>query len=40
LELAAASGAEIIVPSDENLLALDPWRGIRILRPAVYLSLA
>jgi hypothetical protein len=39
LELAAAAGAEIIVSSDEDLLVLDPWRGIRIVRPAVYLGL-
>jgi predicted nucleic acid-binding protein len=40
LELAAAAGAEIIVSSDEDLLVLDPWRGIRIVRPAIYLGLA
>jgi putative PIN family toxin of toxin-antitoxin system len=40
LELAAAAGAEIIISSDEDLLVLDPWRGIRIVRPAAYLSLA
>jgi putative PIN family toxin of toxin-antitoxin system len=39
LELAAAAGAEVIVSSDEDLLMLDPWRGIRIVRPAVYLGL-
>lgn len=38
LELALAGGAEIIVSSDEDLLVLDPWRGIRILRPADYLA--
>ena len=37
LELALASRAEIIVSSDEDLLVLDPWRGVRILRPADYL---
>lgn len=38
LELALASGAEVIVSSDEDLLVLDPWRGVRILRPADYLA--
>ena len=40
LELALASGAEIIVSSDADLLVLHPWRGVRILRPAKYLSAA
>jgi uncharacterized protein len=39
LELALAAGADIIVSSDDDLLVLDPWRGIRILRPGDYLSL-
>jgi putative PIN family toxin of toxin-antitoxin system len=39
LELALAAGAAIIVSSDDDLLVLDPWRGIRILRPADYLRL-
>ncbi len=39
LELALASGAGIIVSGDSDLLVLDPWRGIRILRPADYLAL-
>jgi putative PIN family toxin of toxin-antitoxin system len=39
LELALAAGAEIIVSGDEDLLVLDPWRGIRILRPTAYLTL-
>jgi uncharacterized protein len=38
LELALASGAEAIVSSDTDLLVLHPWRGIRILRPADYLT--
>jgi putative PIN family toxin of toxin-antitoxin system len=38
LELALASGAETIVSSDGDLLALNPWRGVNILRPAGYLS--
>jgi hypothetical protein len=37
LELALAAGAETIVSSDDDLLVLDPWRGVRILRPAEYL---
>jgi putative PIN family toxin of toxin-antitoxin system len=40
LELALAAGARIIVSSDDDLLVLDPWRGVRILRPASYLALA
>jgi uncharacterized protein len=39
LELALAAGAETIVSSDDDLLVLQPWRGVRILRPADYLSL-
>jgi putative PIN family toxin of toxin-antitoxin system len=38
LELALAAGAETIVSSDLDLLVLDPWRGVRILRPAAYLA--
>jgi putative PIN family toxin of toxin-antitoxin system len=38
LELALASGATVIVSGDQELLVLDPWRGIRILRPADYLN--
>ncbi len=40
LELALASGAETIVSSDDDLLVLHPWRGVRILRAAEYLDLA
>ena len=39
LELALAAGAETIVSSDDDLLVLHPWRGVRILRPADYLVL-
>jgi putative PIN family toxin of toxin-antitoxin system len=39
-ELALAADAPIIVSSDDDLLVLDPWRGIRILTPADYLRLA
>lgn len=38
LELALAAQAEAIVASDNDLLALDPWRGVRILTPAGYLA--
>lgn len=38
LELALASGAEVIVSGDKDLLVLHPWRGVRILRPAEYLA--
>ena len=38
LELALASSAGTIVSSDDDLLALHPWRGVRILRPAEYLA--
>jgi len=38
LELALAAGAETIVGSDDDLLVLDPWRGLRIMRPADYLA--
>ncbi len=40
LELALASRAEIIVSSDDDLLVLHPWRGVRILNPASYVTLA
>ena len=39
LELALAAGVETIVSSDDDLLTLHPWRGVRILRPADYLAL-
>jgi uncharacterized protein len=38
LELALAAEAATIVSSDNDLLSLDPWRGVRILRPAGYLA--
>ena len=37
LECAVISGAECIVPGDHDLLALDPYCGIRILTPAQFL---
>jgi len=39
LELALAAGADFIVSSDRDLLALDPWRGIRILNPAAFVAI-
>jgi putative PIN family toxin of toxin-antitoxin system len=38
LELALAAGATAIVSGDEDLLALNPWRGIQVLRPAQFLN--
>jgi putative PIN family toxin of toxin-antitoxin system len=38
LELALAADAEFIIASDNDLLALDPWRGIRIITPLEYVS--
>jgi uncharacterized protein len=39
LELALAAEASTIVSSDDDLLVLDPWRGIRILKPGDYVKL-
>jgi predicted nucleic acid-binding protein len=39
LELALASGAETIVSSDNDLIVLHPWRGVKILGAADYLAL-
>lgn len=39
LELAMAAGADFIISSDDDLLVLNPWRGVRILRPAEFLAL-
>ena len=38
LELAFAAGAGSIVSGDADLLVLDAWRGVRILKPAAYLA--
>jgi putative PIN family toxin of toxin-antitoxin system len=38
LALAKAAGADVIVSSDEDLLVLDPWRRIRILRPTEFVD--
>ena len=39
LELALAARAAAIVSGDEDLLVLDPWRGVRVLRPAQFLEM-
>jgi predicted nucleic acid-binding protein len=36
--LALTAQADVIISSDQDLLALDPWRGIPILTPAQFLS--
>lgn len=38
LELALAARATAIVTGDADLLVLDPWRGVRVLRPAAFLA--
>jgi uncharacterized protein len=38
LALALAAEADDVVSSDEDLLVLHPWRGIRIVTPAEFLS--
>jgi len=40
LELALAAAAGVIVTGDNDLLILDPWRGVRILPSADYLAIA
>jgi len=40
LELALAASASTIVSSDGDLLALHPWRGVRLLKPAEYLAIS
>lgn len=40
LALAIAAEAETIVTSDDDLLVLNPWRGIPILSPSEFLALA
>lgn len=39
LECALAGSVDVIVTGDHDLLVLDPFRGIRILRPAEFLHL-
>lgn len=38
LVLALAAEADLLVSSDEDLLVLNPWRGIPIVTPAVFLA--
>lgn len=38
LELALAADATAIVSGDGDLLVLNPWRGIQVLRPAEFLN--
>ena len=38
LELARAARATTIVSGDEDLLVLDPWRGVRVLRATRFLE--
>ena len=40
LARALEGSAQYIVTGDEHLLRLDPWRGIRIVRPAAFLETA
>ncbi len=39
LELAVSGKADCIISGDDDLLVLDPFRGIKILKPREYLSL-
>jgi len=39
LELAVTAAAAFVVSSDEDLLTLNPWQGIFILRPRAYVAL-
>lgn len=38
LELALAAGAAVILSGDADLLVLDPWRGIPVMAPGVFLE--
>ena len=38
LELALAAHATTIMSGDQDLLVLDPWRDVRVLRPARFLE--
>lgn len=38
LELALAARADVIVSGDQDLLVLDPWRGVRIMLAADFLA--
>jgi putative PIN family toxin of toxin-antitoxin system len=37
LELAISGGADFVITGDRDLLALDPFRGVRILTPDAFL---
>jgi putative PIN family toxin of toxin-antitoxin system len=39
LALAAEAEAQVVVSSDEDRLVLDPWNGVRVVRPAEFLVL-
>lgn len=39
LELAVNGNGDYIVTGDDDLLALDPFRGIRVIRPAEFLRI-
>ena len=39
IELALSGNADVIVTGDNDLLVLDPFRGIRIVTPAVFLQM-
>jgi putative PIN family toxin of toxin-antitoxin system len=39
LALAAEAEAEVLVSSDEDLLVLDPWKDVRVVRLADFLNL-
>jgi uncharacterized protein len=38
LDLALSGRATVVVTGDKVLLALNPWRGVLILTPAMYLQ--
>ena len=38
LEVALNGRADVIITGDEDLLRMNPWRGIKILAPADYLG--
>lgn len=38
LEAAVNGRADVVITGDEDLLALDPFRGIAIVKPAAYLA--
>ena len=38
LELALEAGADITVSSDDDLLVLNPWRGIAVITPAEFVQ--